>query len=93
VKGSTANRDDKGQMIIEVQAQNWETVKVYGHCSWEKEAIVGTKEVRFVYHGIPAQEIRAACVLLRIEREKWPLVTSGIVQIMVPAAKPLLNKG
>jgi hypothetical protein len=84
-------RDKRGRVRIEVQEQAWDAVQVYGHCTWEKEAIVGAKQVIWVYHEITAQEIRAAISLLRIRRDKWAVITHQVMHIMVPAAKPLLN--
>lgn len=45
---------------------------------------------RGYFEGIPAQEILANCVLMKVPRAEWPNVRIGI-RIMVNAAKPILN--
>jgi len=64
--------------------ENWVTAGVFLSCRWARAGMGGEIPV-----GIDAQEIAAACVLMRVPRAEWPSVFAG-VRLMSDAAKPKL---
>lgn len=80
--------EDEAQ-TVRVFPENAEAVKVYSRCQWSVE--VAGMSGQAIYTGITAQEIEAACRLLRIPAGRWEEVSQG-VRIMANAAGPVLNK-
>lgn len=74
---------------VRVFPENMQAVKVYCRCQWEVE--VAGMSGTIVHKGITAQEIEAACRLLRIPPGRWEEVSQG-VRVMANAAGPILNK-
>ncbi len=68
--------------IVWVQEANWNTVAVFLACTWSLASggLAPPQE-----YAIAAQEILAACLLLRIPRREWAGITEGIARRMVPA--------
>lgn len=56
---------------VEVLECNWHTVIVWTHCT---PAFAGMGQGE----RVPAMEVRAACLLLRVPRNEWPAVLAGV---------------
>lgn len=74
---------------VRVLPCNMETVRVYCRCAWDVE--VAPMSGTIIHKGITAQEIEAACNLLRVPEDRRGEVSEG-VRIMANAAGPILNK-
>ncbi len=62
---------DDSRQDIEVLECNWHAVIVWTHCT---PAFAGMGQ----RIGVPALEVRAACLLLRVPRNEWPAVLAGV---------------
>jgi hypothetical protein len=65
---------------------NWLAVRLYRSCQWT--LVLGQGAV--LWQGVPASELRAALLLHRVPRPEWE-DTCARVELMVAAARPLLN--
>lgn len=81
-----ARKDDV--VTIGVLESSWRAVQVFCDCQWT--AVAGVNGV--AYLGIAAAEIESACRLQRVPVHERPRVLLSITRIMVPAARPHMNK-
>lgn len=66
-----ARLDESGPQDIEVLQCNWNTVTVWTYCI-PAYAGMGQRV------GVPAAEVRAALLLMRVPRAEWPDVLAGV---------------
>lgn len=82
--------EDDDDAPPELWPENDEAFRVFTHCKWERQVVVGFESSATIFSGISGSEVQSVCTLLGIPSERWPEVLTK-VRIAESVACPLLN--